>query len=762
MKDRSFRIAILVLCLLGWFLCAEGQEIRGTVTDPSGAVVSDAAVSLWSDGQMIASSKSDARGNYSLRLVERACAACQLSCSAQGFTTTTQDVTLQRGQELVLAIRLAIEVAPESVRVEGKSEPFRDQLDLGAVRESTAKDVGEALTQLDGVYKIRKAGIANDVVVRGFQQNNVNVLIDGARIYGACPGHMDPAVQHVDFAEVEHVDIAMGAFDVANAGSLGATVNVATKTPPLGFRLTPGVAFGSFGFYNPSATASFGNEVFRTLLGYSYRVSDPYQDGSGKSFLSYGNFNIAAQNRHAFDIHTGWLETEFSPAPNQKLTLAYTRQQSGLVLYPYLTMDSDYDNADRATLKYEIRNVGGGIRAVRVQSYFTQVIHSMNDRYRGSDRKDSWTMDSNAHTRAIGGRIEADAGRDFTFGLESYYRNWNLMGYMAMGGMISANPSIPDVATTAFGLFGDYHHAITDRLKLNAGVRFDHDSMATNSAGLNTDTYYNYQNTRSTSATDNYGSGNVRLSYRLHKQVEMFAGVGTAGRVPDAEERYINRPSMMKVNVGDPNLPIVRNTESTAGLIFRHGSSFVKSTLFYSRLDDYILVNNQPKANMAMGPATARSYTNVDARIYGGELSYALNLPSGFSLSGGGSYSKGANDRKPQAGVLSTNLPEMPPLRTWVALRYVHKYVFAELGGTGAARQNLVDQDLKETVTAGYGLMNMKLGVTYRKLYAGFIVENLLNRYYYEHLSYYRDPFSAGVKVPEPGRNFFAQLKVSF
>ena len=58
--------------------------------------------------------------------------------------------------------------------------------------------------------------------------------------------------------------------------------------------------------------------------------------------------------------------------------------------------------------------------------------------------------------------------------------------------------------------------------------------------------------------------------------------------------------------------------------------------------------------------------------------------------------------------------------------------------------------------------MNVKLGVTYRQLYAGLMVDNLLNRYYYEHLSYYRDPFSAGVKVPEPGRNFFAQVKLSF
>lgn len=371
-------------------------------------------------------------------------------------------------------------------------------------------------------------------------------------------------------------------------------------------------------------------------------------------------------------------------------------------------------------------------------------------------------MAANAYSRAIGGRIEADAGKDFTFGFESYYRNWNMMGYMRMAGMLSAKLSLPDVGTTALGVFADYHHAITDRLKLSGGLRFDHDSMGANTANLNTNAYFTYQGTRSTSTADNYASGNLHLAYTLPKHVELFAGIGTTGRVPDAEERYINRALMNSVNVGNPNLPIVRNTERTVGLVFHHGSSYVKPTLFYSNVSDYILVNNQPRLSMAMGPATARSYTNVDARIYGGELSYALGLPVGFSKTGGGSYSRGMNDRKPEAGVMSTNLPEMPPLRTWAALRYAYKYLFAEVGGTGVARQSLVDRDLKETPTAGYGLMNLKLGVTYRKLNVSLAVDNLLNRFYYEHLSYYRDPFSSGVKVPEPGRNLFGQFKYSF
>ncbi len=37
-----------------------------------------------------------------------------------------------------------------------------------------------------------------------------------------------------------------------------------------------------------------------------------------------------------------------------------------------------------------------------------------------------------------------------------------------------------------------------------------------------------------------------------------------------------------------------------------------------------------------------------------------------------------------EAGVFRTNLPEMPPFRTWAALRYTHQWGFAEFGGTGS------------------------------------------------------------------------------
>jgi iron complex outermembrane receptor protein len=765
MDRNDQRIARLLVCLTALVSVAQAQEIRGIVTDPSGAVVADALVRLSAGDVVVASTKTDRRGNYLISARGQNCSPCSLTVSAEGFAAASREVSVQQGERLAVPFQLEIAGKAETVSVDARSQPLREHLDISDVRESPAKDVGEALTAVDGVYKIRKAGIANDVVVRGFQQNNVNVLIDGARIYGACPGHMDPAVQHADFAEVERVEVVKGPFDIQNSGSLGATINVVTKTPPLGFRITPSFSTGSFGYFNPNVTASLGRNAFRMLAGYSYRTSDPYRDGSGRSFLTYANYKASALARRSFDINTGWFETEVYPSEHQKISLAYTRQQSGPVLYPYEAMDSEYDNADRASFKYEIRDLSGTIRAVRLQTYLTQVVHFMTDTYRDSAMMGSWMMAANAHSRTIGGRIEADAGPELTLGVESYSRNWNMAGYMKTGMAILANPSLPDVGTSAVGAFADYRHPFTDRLRLTGGIRFDHASMATGIAGLNTDAWYKYQDTRRTSTTDNYASGNVLLSYTLPRGMELFAGIGTAGRVPDAEERYLNRVSMMAVNIGNPNLPIVRDTEVAAGVVFQRRASYIKPTVFYSNIGDYILVNNQPLLNMAgtMGsPMSARSYTSVDARIYGGEVSYAIALPSSFSWTGGGSYSKGTNTRKPLAGVLDTNLPEMPPLRAWTALRYTYQTVWAEVGGTAVNRQELVDRDLRETPTAGYGLMNLKVGFTYRKLFASFAVDNLLNRYYYEHLSYYRDPFASGVKVPEPGRNLFLQVKYAF
>jgi iron complex outermembrane receptor protein len=776
MNTPIFQYACLLACVMAPLQLAAAEVLRGTVTDRSGAIVQGASVQLLATGRGVARTKTGSNGEFALAAPTgpRAEEAYTILAAASGFVPASQSIRLAEASSRTIV--LVLEIAPyrQSVEVQGAAPSNDAILDMSGVRESAAKDLGEALTALDGVWKIRKAGIANDLVIRGFQQNNINVLVDGSRTYGACPSHMDPPAQHVDFAEVDHVEVSKGAFDVTNQGSLGAVVNIITKSPGLGLSIKPSLSVGSFSFYNPSITASYGNRIFRVLGGYSFRTSEAYKDGTGRRFTDYAPYSASGKQQRSFEISTGWVETQVSLSEHQQISLGYARQQAGLILYPYLTMDSDRDNADRGTFKYSAQGLTSTLHNLRVEGYFTQVKHFMSDSQRTSAMMGNWMMASDASTRSIGGRVVGDLGRDLTAGVESYYRNWNMLGYMKMSGMMTVNLSIPDVNTQTVGSFVNYQHAITDRWKLSAGLRFDHAQMKVDSAMASTDLYYWFHNTRRTSNTDNYASGNARLSLALPKSTELFAGLGTTGRIPDAEERYISRGMGAGATVGNPLLPITRNTELDAGWSVNRTRFYLRPAFFYSLLNNFILVNNQPQLNMtstgsgSMGgmgmvaAPTARSYTNVDARIYGGEMTYGVTLTSALSLNGGGSYSRGTVTPPARVNVISGNLPEMPPLRGWSSLRYAHTWAFAELGGVAANRQTLVSRDLGEMPTAGYGLLNIKLGFTHRKLSASFTVDNLLNRFYYEHLSYYRDPFAAGVKIPEPGRNFFAQIRYSF
>ena len=58
--------------------------------------------------------------------------------------------------------------------------------------------------------------------------------------------------------------------------------------------------------------------------------------------------------------------------------------------------------------------------------------------------------------------------------------------------------------------------------------------------------------------------------------------------------------------------------------------------------------------------------------------------------------------------------------------------------------------------------MNFKAGMKYKGLSISAGVENVFDRLYLEHLSYQRDPFSSGVKIPEIGRNLYLNLSWTF
>jgi len=240
MKHSVRLLSALALCSL---LLAAGAAraqppaatVSGTVFGPDGALLPGVSIDVRGPGAKVVRVVSADHGGY--RVTGLAPGAYELVTHLPGFVGGAARVEVRAGQILTVNLSMRLAALSEEVQVIGTAP--RDSVEAPRLGESSARDVGEALSGMAGVWKVRRAGVASDVMVRGYQGENLNVLIDGARLYGACPNNMDHTSFHVDFAEVERVDIAKGPFDMRSQGGLGGTVSIVTRRPGAGFTPRP-------------------------------------------------------------------------------------------------------------------------------------------------------------------------------------------------------------------------------------------------------------------------------------------------------------------------------------------------------------------------------------------------------------------------------------------------------------------------------------------------------------------------------------------
>jgi len=755
-----------LVCLLAVSPASAAKELgglAGSVTSRDGARLPGVTLVVTSvtDGTTFRRS-TGSLGTF--RVPDLPVGAYELRASLTGFEDAVRkDIVVRAGEETQVVLALELATIRESVSVVGDAP--RGGIEASELRERPAYDIGDALGGKPGLWRLRKGGIANEVVVRGLQSRDLNVLIDGQRVYGACPNHMDPAAFHVDFAEVDRVEVGMGPFDVKNQGGLGGTLNIETRKPGPGFAATPNLAVGSFGFVNPSLSLGHGSQQLSALAGYSYRRSDPYRDGDGRAFTELANYRPENRGDEAFSVATAWGRVVWSPAPGHQLDVAYTRQEADSVLYPYLMMDAIRDDTDRANVRYEKAPAGAASTGLRGQAYFTQVDHWMTDEARVSSvgKPRAWSMGTQADTRTAGAKLEA-VRAGLSLGLEAYERRWDATNEMAGSGY-APQSMIPGVRVRVGGLFAEYVRPLGEGLELSAGARIDAARSEADAGRANVVLYEAYQGTRSLAASDTLPSGKLRLRWRRGGW-DVGGGIGHAARPPEATERYLALKRMGSDWVGNPGLEPSRNTglDATAGFSGARGFR-VDLSLYRNRVADYVTVYDQARRGMMPGVmnTVARSFANVDATLQGGELGFSLPVLLGrVFVAGDVAYVRASQDGDAARGIVSGPLAETPPLRGRVSARFDDGRLFACAEGVFAGRQDRVDASLQETPTPGWGILNASAGLRRGRLRVTAGVANVFDRSYSEHLSYQRDPFRSGIRVTEPGRNLFANAAFSF
>ncbi|MDD3009213.1 MAG: TonB-dependent receptor [Arcobacter sp.] len=628
-------------------------------------------------------------------------------------------------------------------------------------------DLAEALMKnVPSISIVRRSGIANDIILRGQKKDNINILLDDAKIYGACPNRMDPATSHVLTNNIESVKVIEGPYDVENFGTLSGLVKVETKEPTKDVHGEINLNAGSYGYRKASTTVSGGTDRFKLLVSASTEEGDQYKDGNGNDFyeqqvlkgmnaipnamnpmMPATNATYINPNQKAYEKQTVLTKGQFNINDDQEIKLSYTANRSDNVLYPTGTMDADYDDSNIYTVGYTARNLGDFSKQLDLDYYYSNVDHPMSTKLRNSGISNYMT--AKYKTSIWGSKIKNSvevADSLLTVGLDTSVRNWRGEMYRTnvSTSVVDMN-SIPlaSTDTTNKAVFSKIEKSF-GKLDLEAGARYD---------------YTDIDSTDNLKDDKKYVSLNANIFgiYNVDEKMKYFAGVGKSSRVPDARELYsrsYNTTLMRYIYGGNSDLDQTKNYEVDLGFDKTIGNFNIKPKLFYSVLKDYIYNT---------GVSNGTTFENIDAKIYGLDITGLYAITDNFSLDYGMAYQRGKKDED----VADKDLAEIPPLKANLALNYELEKAKYTAEVIAVDRWDSFDDSAREQELGGYAVVNLKYtNQLHKNIGLTLGLDNIFDKTYASTNTYqditYATINSERVLFNDPGRYGYVNLKYSF
>ena len=650
-----------------------------------------------------------------------------------------------------------------------------------AGEEVRSADLADALYKIDpDVQLIRRSGIANDIALRGMRKDNINVLIDGAKLYGGCPNRMDPPISHVLANNVDHLVVKEGPYDVQHFGTLTGLVMVDTLEPSKALAGEVTLNAGSWNYSKMGARVSGGSDRIRLLVSGSTESSGQYKDGdgrtlaeqvddfaknypkpnpfdpnspAGKKWLKVQGARYAPSyyDMKAYEKKTGMVKLFADVTENQTLRVSYTYNHSTDVMYPNTPMDAKEDTSHLFNAKYRITDLGEWSKTLEFEFYNSWVFHPMGTYFRRSALGAMGVIENVMRSRIYGGNVKNGFdlfGGTLRLGIDASRRSWD--GEYRRNGedwttAASDGRSIDDYRARQAGLFGQFDKRFA-RWEIEVGLRYDCSKVRSEDPDVSQKRYH---------AT----SGYLFSNYHVSDATKIFAGLGVAARIPDGKELYFTtNPGLGGVMVGNPDLKQVKNYQCDLGI---ETAPTEMSTLrvkgFYSRLKDFIFYNASKMSHR---------YENRDASLYGLSIDGTYAYTDTIYFDGGVAYLRGKKS-DPLTGQSDTDMPNITPLKMNLGANW-------DFDETGTVRLSMVaasgwhryDADNGEQALSGYAVFNLKVTKDFLDRYRVTLgVDNLLDKTYTVTNTYADMTLVTGgepMLIAEPGRYVYGHLTWHF
>ena len=639
--------------------------------------------------------------------------------------------------------------------------PSEEAADPGALGGGPAADGGEILRSVPGVWGSRLGGAGIDPTIRGQDETQLNVLLDGGYVHGGCPNRMDPPTAYVAPETYDEVRVIKGSQTVVyGGGGSGGTVLFERNTPRFGpderLRGKAGAGYRA----NGDGKEAFADVAAGTESGYArvignYADANNYTDGNGDEV------------RSAYTHTSGTALLGYTPDAATRLELGLETFQGDDILYAG-PMDAPETENNSARLRFERTRPVAFLDGLKAEAYYNDVYHLMDNYSLRPEGMMRMRVPSDSVT--YGGRVQGELltgpATAWTVGIDHQTNNREALRFSdMMSTQVDYVQSLmwPDVTTAQTGVFVEMDHDLSDRDRLRVGLRYDRVAAdagrareAADSGTAPADLYNQYYGTRDDDASEDNVGGLVRYARDLTNRLTLHGTVSRSVRTADATERFIaaDGTMMMDAWVGNPAIDPEQHHQVELGATWATRATEISATAYYNRVSDYILTDK-----ITVGGSTATGYRNVDAELFGGEFKLARALGAHWRARATAAYVHGTNTTD------DTALPQIPPLEGTVGLSYQRTAWQAGVDVRMVDEQDRVDlasgQDAQKT--PGYAVVNLHGEVRLpARLKLKLGVDNLLDKTFAEHINRKDSTTGEAILVNEPGRSVWARVSGRF
>ncbi|MDQ7065898.1 MAG: TonB-dependent receptor, partial [candidate division KSB1 bacterium] len=666
-----------------------------------------------------------------------------------GYKPQVRQVTLHAGS----AARLDFGLLPEPV-------PFKeitvvsDRLDLQTrpmlstkisarrIAHLTPTTVSDLFKDVAGAAVSRSGSWGNKPYFQGMTDSRILVFIDGVKVNQACPMGMDACTATLEPDLIESMDVQLGPGSAQfGSGNMGGVIRVSTLGSKFAGRPDFTTEIGLLSRYQSVSRSrvqalsfSGGNSTVDFMSKLVLARHDDYRSPRG------------VIRNSGFDANTLHLKMRYRPDMRQQWQATAQIYRANDIGWPAANTIIPHEKRETLALSYFITDLMPKWRSLQLSLSYQPMYHNMvnylendNNLYSES-RSQTWNASLDA-TWALAHRWQLRTGL--------FFSRWGMRAWRD-----TASPDVPDALSDIipdsrldeFGLYVESDVQLSQNLKLQIGGRL-------NAIGSSADRALNSQFfTAPLQQRETVFSGSAAALYQLADGIALSASLTRGFRAATPVERYIAAPMLDGYyRLGNPAIASETNVSKRVG--FRGFGERVtwNLELFQHALSNMIAAEVLPDQSPPIaGLRGVKRFRNLQNATVTGISGFAsVRLSRYWNVSATLAYDYG------QLGADRTPLPGLAPLRGTLKWRFEPptRGVWAELAATLAADQNRFVAAFGEVRTPGYAVFDLRAGwQVSQRLDFSVSVENLLNRYYRNHLNL--------SLLPEPGRNISLRLEL--